>query len=392
MSETPLLSRSSRSSSSASSSSSSLTSLISSPILNPLSKSPSYSYKLPSPVSSSSNKKSNPNKRKFRSIVLQLLALIVVLSWVTYPFVRSSSSSQIISLKIHPAVESLISKTKTQSPSGHSHQSDLGRREAYVTFLSSISDTNYLLSTRLLIYQLLHDPLTRDSTSSRDVVVLTTPHIDMDTEDLLKKEGAVVHRVELLDGFDLPDEVNGHWKDQYTKLNIFNLTTYDEILYLDNDVLLLKSLEDIWNSEGSDLPHGIGGVGENSKIYLQNSDLRIPPPERLKAQDKDYLNAGFMLIRPEERLFESLRATKGYDTFYMEQALINQYASWEGNHPWTPLNHLFVSHFPKTSDTQEGYHSLHAKMWKDPVTPAVKRIWEEAVGRMEEYWRWHDEE
>ncbi|WWC96863.1 hypothetical protein V866_003738 [Kwoniella sp. B9012] len=392
MSETPLLSRSSRSSSSASSSSSSLTSLISSPILNPLSKSPSYSYKLPSPVSSSSNKKSNPNKRKFRSVVLQLLALIVVLSWVTYPFVRSSNSSQIISLKIHPAVESLISKTKTQSPSGHSNQSEIGKKEAYVTFLSSISDTNYLLSTRLLIYQLLHDPLTRDATSSRDVVILTTPHIHMDTEDLLKKEGAVVQRVELLDGFDLPDEVNGHWKDQYTKLNIFNLTTYNKILYLDNDVLLLKSLEDIWNSEGSDILHGIGGVGENSKIYLQNSDLRILPPEGLEVQDKDYLNAGFMLIRPEERLFESLRATKGYDTFYMEQALINHYASWEGEHPWTPLNHKFVSHFPKTSDTQEGYYSLHAKMWKDPVPPAVKQIWEEAVGRMEEYWRWHDEE
>ncbi|WVW80266.1 hypothetical protein I302_102244 [Kwoniella bestiolae CBS 10118] len=340
-------------------------------------------YKLPSPVQAPTNKK--PNKRRFRYLIFQILGAILLLSWISYSF---SSGVDRISLKIHPAVEGLISRPGPISPIRQKEK----KKEAYVTFLSSITDPAYLLSTRLLIYQLLHDPLNLDSTRSRDIVVVLTPEISQDVEALLMREGATIERVELLDGLDLPEQVNDHWRDQYTKLNIFNLTSYERVLYLDNDVLLLKSLEDIWHSDGSDLPSGLGGVGENSKRLMRNTDLRIPPPEGLDVEEKDYLNAGFMLIRPDEGLFEELRGVRGYDTFYMEQALINHYFDWEGEHPWTALDYKFVSHFPRSSDIEEGYHSLHAKMWKDPVPQAVRQIWEQAVERMEEHWRWHEEE
>ncbi|WWC68529.1 uncharacterized protein I206_102458 [Kwoniella pini CBS 10737] len=349
--------------------------------------------RLPIPVTSNSysHKTSKANKRKFKRIsgICPFLGLILLISWFGYPFIPSFN--RISSPSIHPAVQSLLNKSNTDNDKNQYYVNntveDVNQKEAYVTFLSSISDPNYLLSTRFLIYQLLNDPLTLDKSQSRDVVVITTPEINQETIKLLESDGAKIKKVNLLDGFDLPNEINDHWKDQYTKLNIFNMTEYSKILYLDNDIFLLKSFEDIWESSLLNHQSPLGGIGETSKTLLRNSDLRKEPPSSILPKEKDYLNAGFMLIKPSIELFEELKQVKGYDTFYMEQALINHYFDWNGNHPWTPLNHKFVSHFPKPSDLVEGYYSLHAKMWKDPVDEIVKDAWRDRIIKMEDFWR-----
>lgn len=190
--------------------------------------------------------------------------------------------------------------------------------EAYVTFLSSITDPWYLLSTRLLLYQLHHHPHTSDP--SRPLVVLTTSQIPTAVETQLMHQGAEVKRVELLvDGFPIPEGMgeNHHWKDQYTKLHIFNLTAYSRLLYLDNDILLLQSLAPLWETN---LPTvktgGVAGVGERNKLNMVENDKRTRPEE---GEVKDYLNAGFMMITPDEKTFDELRKVRGYKPFYMEQ-------------------------------------------------------------------------
>ncbi|OXG71748.1 hypothetical protein C349_06972 [Cryptococcus neoformans var. grubii Br795] len=258
--------------------------------------------------------------------------------------------------------------------------------EAYVTFLSSITDAWYLLSTRLLLYQLHHHPHTSDP--SRPLVVLTTSQIPTAVETQLMHQGAEVKRVELLvDGFPIPEEMgeNHHWKDQYTKLHIFNLTAYSRLLYLDNDILLLQSLAPLWETN---LPTvktgGVAGVGERNKLNMVENDKRTRPEE---GEVKDYLNAGFMMITPDGKTFDELRKVRGYKPFYMEQALLNHYFDWEGAHPWEELDPLSVSHFPRKEDLTRGYYSLHAKMWKDEIDQEVVDYWEESVKDMEQFWR-----
>ncbi|OWZ70952.1 hypothetical protein AYX14_03662 [Cryptococcus neoformans] len=258
--------------------------------------------------------------------------------------------------------------------------------EAYVTFLSSITDPWYLLSTRLLLYQLHHHPHTSDP--SRPLVVLTTSQIPTAVETQLMHQGAEVKRVELLvDGFPIPEGMgeNHHWKDQYTKLHIFNLTAYSRLLYLDNDILLLQSLAPLWETN---LPTvktgGVAGVGERNKLNMVENDKRTRPEE---GEVKDYLNAGFMMITPDEKTFDELRKVRGYKPFYMEQALLNHYFDWEGAHPWEELDPLSVSHFPQKEDLTRGYYSLHAKMWKDEIDKEVVDYWEESVKDMEQFWR-----
>lgn len=190
--------------------------------------------------------------------------------------------------------------------------------EAYVTFLSSITDPWYLLSTRLLLYQLRHHPRTSDP--ARSLIVLTTPQIPAAAEDKLENEGAEIKRVELLiDGFPVPEGMgeNHHWKDQYTKLHIFNLTTYSRLLYLDNDILLLQSLAPLWETNLPTMKNGgVAGVGERNKLSMVEDDKRTRPEE---GEVKDYLNAGFMMITPDEERFNELRKVRGYKPFYMEQ-------------------------------------------------------------------------
>ncbi|TYJ55575.1 hypothetical protein B9479_003725 [Cryptococcus floricola] len=248
-------------------------------------------------------------------------------------------------------------------------------REAYVTFLSSVVDPWYLLSTRLLLWQLQHSPSTADL--ARSFIVLATPSIPSDVCEQLEKEGAQVQKVELLDGFPVPEgmEANHHWKDQYTKLHIFNQTAFSRLLYLDNDMLLLKSLSPIWDSVPSSF-EGVGGVGERSKGMMAEDDTRRRPEE---GEVRDYLNAGFLLVKPDGETFEELRGVREYNPFYMEQALLNEYFSWEGDHPWTPLQDQFVSHFPRREQLHDGHYALHAKMWKDEIDREVVDLWETKI-------------
>ncbi|WVQ77345.1 hypothetical protein IAR50_007029 [Cryptococcus sp. DSM 104548] len=253
--------------------------------------------------------------------------------------------------------------------------------EAYVTFLSSVVDPWYLLSTRLLLYQSRHSPSTGDP--ARSFIVLTTPSIPTSVIEQLEKEGAQVQAVELLDGFPVPEgmEANHHWKDQYTKLHIFNLTSCSRVLYMDNDMLLLKSLAPLWENVPESFD-GVGGVGERSKAKMAEDDTRRRPEE---GEVRDYLNAGFLLVKPDEKTFEELRGVKDYNPFYMEQALLNEYFSWEGAHPWTPLQDKYVSHFPRREQLRDGHYALHAKMWKDDIDRKVVDLWETKVKQMEDY-------
>ncbi|ODN88778.1 hypothetical protein L198_06580 [Cryptococcus wingfieldii CBS 7118] len=265
-------------------------------------------------------------------------------------------------------------------------------REAYVTFLSSVADPWYLLSTRLLLWQLQHYPSTADL--ARPFIVLATPSIPSEVCEQLEKEGAQVQKVELLDGFPLPEgmEANHHWKDQYTKLHIFNQTAFSRLLYLDNDMLLLKSLSPIWDNVPSSF-EGVGGVGERSKGMMAEDDTRRRPEE---GEVRDYLNAGFLLVKPDGETFEELRGVREYNPFYMEQAtgkVIIHGHRYKTNSSLTFLveNNCTMGTMRMSSSSSSHWDStdeqcrLHAKMWKDEIDREVVDLWEAKVGQMEDY-------
>ena len=187
------------------------------------------------------------------------------------------------------------------APSPHDHP-----KEAYVTFLADIEEPWYNVSARLLTFQLRHDPLTRDT--ERDLVVLTTPLIPPGFEDQLRAEGAVVMRRDLIKGMPGQDEAAINCKDQYTKLHVFNLTMFDRVVYLDNDMILNEPMSGVWDDPGAWPASGL------ASLSLSGQDHETPP-----ANDGDYFNGNFWVARPSTEPFEALLQVRDYDTVFQEQ-------------------------------------------------------------------------
>ena len=189
-------------------------------------------------------------------------------------------------------------------------------QEAYVTFLSSTEEPWYLDSVRLLLFQLKYDPLTLDP-SQRDFVVLTTPYVPANVEDQLRSEGALVLRHDLIteglprggnqDGY-YDEQPNHHYRDQYTKLAIFNMTSYERLIYIDADVLLVKPIHELWKDPNANPADGVAGFSDPGA-----------GPHPIPIPDGNLLNAGFLLVRPSHELCAALLQETDFVPTDMEQ-------------------------------------------------------------------------
>lgn len=86
------------------------------------------------------------------------------------------------------------------------------------------------------------------------------------------------------------------------------MTDWTRLMYLDSDQLLALPIHELWDDPNANPIHGLAafsdpGIGEH------------PVP----MEDMDYLNAGFMLIKPSRKLFEELLQVTDFDPMMMEQ-------------------------------------------------------------------------
>ncbi|ORX40888.1 nucleotide-diphospho-sugar transferase [Kockovaella imperatae] len=304
-------------------------------------------------------------------LIFALTSMLVVLTTLS---LQPPGTLNTILAFLNPFYQPSSSSSISDWPTVHLQQSTT---EAYATFLSDIGlDPIYLLQTRLLLFQIKHDRLTADP--MRDFVVLTTPNVPVEIEDQLREEGAVVIRRPFVLGMpgeaaDLGDNIR--WKDQYSKLNIFNLTQYERILYLDSDTILTRSLEGIWTEEAAWPKYGLASVGVDEEVAQRPGKL-----------DGSEFNGGFWLARPSEDLFTALLKQEDYDPFYLEQALLNHYFSWTGDAPWTALKPEWNTIHPTEHDLVEGVATLHGHFWELDADDQLGDFWLTTIGRMERYW------
>lgn len=118
-------------------------------------------------------------------------------------------------------------------------------------------------------------------------------------------------------------QTNPRWKDVYTKLWIFNLTSYDRLVYYDADHLVLRSVDSIWEAENSWPESGLAALGSGDGGHVE---------------DSDYFLAGFFIAIPKKEIMEGPLAEKDYDPVFPEQNLMNKYSSRDGPRPWAPLD------------------------------------------------------
>ena len=294
---------------------------------------------------------------------------------------------------------------------------------AFVAFLAGnwqnreFDDDNedtYFYSTRVMGYQLMHNPETR-SNSSIPFVVLTTKGVSERKRARLRKDGAVVI---VVDDVPLPDWFsidNPKWMDVMTKLRVFQQMQYEKILLLDADVLPVRRLDGVFQDPATELA---------KPLYdKKRGDDQIPLPaqymfagmtngggrehdseteEKYYASMKKYneleqVNAGFLLAAPSQEIYDyyvSVLAEEGrFDPAQPEQNLLIEAHRIDGPMPWKSIHYDWVINSPNFQDYEHGVHAVHEKLWKGEHRVEefglkdLAALWDKARGEMEGYYR-----
>ncbi|OEL21158.1 Inositol phosphorylceramide glucuronosyltransferase 1 [Dichanthelium oligosanthes] len=178
--------------------------------------------------------------------------------------------------------------------------------EAYVTLLYG---DEFVLGVRVLGKSL------RDTGTRRDMVVLVSDGVSEYSRKLLQADGWIVNQITLLAN---PNQVRPkRFWGVYTKLKIFNMTSYKKVVYLDADTIVVKNIDDLFK------------CGE----FCGN----------LKHSER--MNSGVMVVEPSETLFNDMINKVGQLPSYTggDQGFLNSYYSdfpnsrvYEPDSPLTP--------------------------------------------------------
>ena len=306
-----------------------------------------------------------------------------------------------------------VSKETTQP---QSLEPEPGRRFAFATFLAApdggkteMDDKDgYFISTRVLAYQFLHNPETKNN-ATIDFIILVTEDVQHSKRKRLEDDGAIVIEVpKLLSPWLTPKD--GRWQDVLTKLRLFQLTNYDLICFIDADHLVTQSLEGVFDDPASQerttrpmpgphvVPEDMLEYEEptlpetyifGSKTEAGGPDHPYPPPPG------DYLNIGFFVLRPDPILFayyEQLMSEQNeglFSTQYPEQDLMNfaHRRDKGGRMPWQQLWYGWNMNFGTDNDYNQGARSFHGKFWQGGENGMLTEIWREQRGEMYGFWK-----
>ncbi|KAF2638545.1 nucleotide-diphospho-sugar transferase [Massarina eburnea CBS 473.64] len=252
---------------------------------------------------------------------------------------------------------------------------------AIATFLTGqATDDSYFIATRTLAYQLLHAPSTKLRNQSITFVALCSESLPENKRERLREDGATV--IEVADvpiGSWVHTNVD-RWKEQFTKLRVFEMTQYKRILYIDADTMIMKPMDDIFaepevtslaptlfsrkdqiKNDESELPKEWFFAARSDNAFSGERDHPVPPFQTLS------LSAGFFMVAPDKMMFKHLESViqhEGrFNPWSMEQSMLNYVFRRDGPMPWRELNWRWSATWPSEKDVEMGVHSLHEKFW-----------------------------
>ncbi|KAF2106641.1 hypothetical protein BDV96DRAFT_558783 [Lophiotrema nucula] len=289
------------------------------------------------------------------------------------------------------------------------HQSAPTKRYAYATFLGGQWDANdtsinddgkHFTQTRMLLWQLKHDPGTR-SPNNYPFLVLVTKEVTQSKREQLKREGAIVKEVAQV----VPPghEKGGPWVDMVTRVRMFEMIEYDKVMYLSPDHLITRPVDGIFEDTAAQLQQnrkltskGATKPAEapqpSTYIFASTSSAgdfnhKLPPPRGLKT------NGDCLLYKPSKELFNyyvslaTLKAKGSHGAYPSEEPLWNYAHRRKGNMPWTQLHWKWNIDWVSYKDYEAGIASLNVKYWDIPEGDTeLGGFANDVKRRMEEYW------
>jgi len=140
---------------------------------------------------------------------------------------------------------------------------------AYITLLSTVS---YLPGVIVL-----HDSVKHTNTPHPFWVAISS-NIPHEVDESLKARG--MHVLRLPTSIKIPHSFkrdSGHWGNTFDKLQIFGLTNFTKLVYLDSDMLVLRNIDKLF--EKSHLSAVAAGQSEHADWTRLNSGVMVIEPE-----------------------------------------------------------------------------------------------------------------
>jgi hypothetical protein len=187
----------------------------------------------------------------------------------------------------------------------------------------------YFAAVQSLVWRVLWSTW---STTRYPMLVLVcpiTPHI---FRDILRGQGARVEETPFMDGPEVRLNI-GRWQDMYSKLNLWNMTQYKKIVFMDVDAFPIDNIDEVFDTP----------TQQCNKTRLSTEDYLLLKENPEEADDycnylfaavewPDYflgrheLNAGFLVLKPSRLMYERLISarfrTDKYAVAHLEQGLL----------------------------------------------------------------------
>lgn len=247
---------------------------------------------------------------------------------------------------------------------------------AWVTLLTQ---PDYLPGVKALHHSL------QQSKTRWPLVVMVTDAIAIRDREALQAEGCVIHPVEpLAPPADLPHHyASAQFAEVWTKLRVWQLTEYERVVFLDADMLVLQNMDELFTQDLADnllaACHACRCNPNKVVTYpesWQPAHCHYTWQERNEAAPASldrYLNGGFLLLKPDNAVFNELaaRVTAISDLAaypFSEQDLLNEVFADR----WLPLpwfyNALKTLPYQHPAiwrrEAVKNLHYIQAKPWK----------------------------
>lgn len=267
-------------------------------------------------------------------------------------------------------------------------------KRVFATFYSPPPDTAddghfdpYFAGIRILLHKLLREEKTK---TPYCVMVLTTPRVPEWQKNQLRNEGALVQQIDIIPPPEGLDIRHPRWMEQFSKLQLWTMTQFDRIAYLDSDVMLL-------NSPRSMLESPALAKSPQLESFPRHCDASSCPFAAVEVSGRITFNAGVFILEPDHALYLDMINQLGdaerpwARTKDAEQGLLNYIFSVDGDRPWTPLSLDYNRKDTKAFPNSTTVIGAHTRLWMEfpeyDIKKELQQHWWRSLGRVEGYFQ-----
>ncbi|CRG91421.1 hypothetical protein PISL3812_08469 [Talaromyces islandicus] len=327
-------------------------------------------------------------------IVTPVMVLIISFLWLTSTRYYSE----------RPGYHDAVSHDDFVSQKNH-HNASSTSKHAFATFLSGYNGTDsekYFTAVKLLTYQLIHDPLTR-ARDGTPFLILVTRDVEQEKQDILRHGGATVVLVDDVQREWIHPKTS-RWDKVLAKLNLWTLTEYEKVVFVDADTVILHPMDEIFSIPATEIRDTLP-ASPNTSHPVINMSVTPPqkymiagihdhwmeenkrPPENETFYELDhYMNAGFFVVSPSKEMFEYylslLDQPDAFNMDYPEQNLLNFAHRTDGQMPWQDLGTYWNAITQLNPSYDSDVRSLHHKWWVELSVKSDEDFVQDAIQRM----------